>query len=118
LWEALAAFDGESRQALFAHCVALSVNAVFEPYNRRPRALAHADRLAEALDLDMVAVGWQATVETFLGRVTKARIVDAVREARGEQAARLIEPMRKGEMAEAVEPKVAKRGPYKKRSEA
>ena len=103
LWEALAAFDGESRQALFAHCVALSVNAVFEPYNRRPRALAHADRLAEALDLDMVAVGWQATVETFLGRVTKARIVDAVREARGEQAARLIEPMRKGEMAETAE---------------
>ena len=103
LWDALAAFDGDSRQALFAHCVALSVNAVFEPYNRRPRALAHADRLAEALDLDMVAAGWQATVETFLGRVTKARIVDAVREARGEQAARLIEPMRKGEMAETAE---------------
>jgi ParB family chromosome partitioning protein len=50
LWDTLTAFDGDSRQALFAHCVALSVNAMFESYNRRPRALAHADRLAEALE--------------------------------------------------------------------
>ena len=35
-------FDGDSRQALFAHCVGLSVNATFEAYNRKPRALAHA----------------------------------------------------------------------------
>ena len=67
LWDTLTAFDGDSRQALFAHCVALSVNAMFEPYNRRPRALAHADRLAEALDLDMVAAGWVPTVENYLG---------------------------------------------------
>ena len=33
---------------LFAHCVGLSVNAVCEAWNRRPRALAHADRLAQA----------------------------------------------------------------------
>jgi ParB family chromosome partitioning protein len=45
LWETLTAFDGDSRQALFAHCVALSVNAMFEPCNRRPRALAHAERV-------------------------------------------------------------------------
>ena len=50
LWDALTAFDTDSRQALFAHCVSLSVNAVFETHNRRPRALAHADRLAEALE--------------------------------------------------------------------
>jgi len=75
LWDALTGFDLDSRQALFAHCTALSVNAVFDPYNRRPRALAHADRLAQALDLDMAAAGWRATVETYLGRVTKARIL-------------------------------------------
>ncbi len=34
LWYTLTAFDGDSRQSLFAHCVALSVNAMFEPYNR------------------------------------------------------------------------------------
>ena len=41
--------DGDSRQALFAHCVGLTVNAVHQPYDRRPQALAHADRLAEAV---------------------------------------------------------------------
>jgi ParB family chromosome partitioning protein len=38
LWDALLAFDTDSRDALFAHCVALSVNAVQESSNRRPRA--------------------------------------------------------------------------------
>lgn len=59
LWDALTRLDTDSRQALFAHCVAQSVNAVHEAYYRRPRALAHADRLAETLDLDMVAAGWE-----------------------------------------------------------
>lgn len=103
LWDVLAAFDGDSRQALFAHCVSLSVNAVYEPYNRRPRALAHADRLAMATDLDMVAAGWTPTVETYLGRVTKARILGAVREARGERAAARIEHLKKIEMAEEAQ---------------
>ena len=75
LWDALVAFDADSRDALFAHCVAMSVNAVHEPWNRRPRALAHADRIAEAISLDVAAAGWSPTVENYLGRVTKARIL-------------------------------------------
>lgn len=110
LWDALVAFDYDSRQALFAHCVSLSVNAMFEPYNRRPRALAHADRLAEALDLDMVAAGWTPTVDGYLGRVTKARILAAVREAKGEAAAQLIDHLKKGEMAEKAEALLAGTG--------
>ena len=103
LWDALTAFDGDSRQALFAHCVSLSLNAVFEAYNRKPRALAHADRIAQIVDLDMVAAGWVPTVESYLGRVTKARILGAVREARGERAAQLIDHLKKGEMAEKAQ---------------
>ena len=103
LWDALTGYDLDSRQALFAHCIAASVNGVYDPYNRRPRALAHADRLAEALDLDMAAAGWQATVDTYLGRVTKARILAAVREARGEDAARRLEGMKKDDMAKSAE---------------
>ena len=49
LWAALVGFDLDSRQTLFAHCVSLSLNGVFEPFNRRPRSLAHADRLAASL---------------------------------------------------------------------
>ena len=110
LWAALIGFDGDSRQALFAHCVALTVNAVAEPYNRRPRALAHADRLAEALDLDMAAASWKPTIEGYLGRVTKGRILEAVREAKGARAADRIAHMKKAEMSEAAEALLADTG--------
>ena len=103
LWDALQGWESDSRQALFAHCVALSVNAVHETWNRRPRALAHADRLAQAVDLDMGALGWTPTVDSFLGRVIKARILGAVREAKGERAAARIEHLKKGEMADKAE---------------
>jgi ParB family chromosome partitioning protein len=103
LWDALAALDAEQRQALFAHCVSLTVNAVNEAYNRRPRAIAHADRLADALSLDIAATGWAPSVDNFLGCVTKARILDAVREARGEDQTRRIEMLKKGEMAAQAE---------------
>ncbi len=103
LWDALAALDAEQQQALFAHCVSLTVNAVNEAYNRRPRAIAHADQLAGALSLDIAATGWAPSVDNFLGRVTKARILDAVREARGEDQARRIEMLKKGEMATQAE---------------
>ena len=103
LWDALQGFDHDSRQALFGHCVGLSVNAVHESWNRRPRALAHGDRLAQALDLDMVAAGWTPTVDTYLGRVTKGRIVQALREAKGDRPAQLIEHLKKGEMAEKAQ---------------
>ncbi len=110
LWDALKGWEADSRQALFAHCVALSVNAVHEAWNRRPRALAHADRLAQAVDLDMAAAGWTPTVDTFLGRVTKARILGAVREAKGERAAARLEHLKKGEMADKAEALLAGSG--------
>jgi ParB family chromosome partitioning protein len=99
LWDVLGDMDDEQRQALFAHCVACTVNATFEAYNRRPRALAHADRLALAVDLDMAAAGWVPTVDTFLGRVTKARIVQAVTEVKGERTAETIAHLKKPDMA-------------------
>ncbi|HXZ17049.1 MAG TPA: DNA-binding protein, partial [Roseiarcus sp.] len=67
-------------------------------------------RLAEALDLDMVAAGWRPTVETYLGRVAKARILDAVREAKGERAAQRIDHLKKREMAEKAEEMLAGSG--------
>ncbi|HXE87044.1 MAG TPA: ParB N-terminal domain-containing protein, partial [Hyphomicrobiaceae bacterium] len=86
LWDTLAGLDSDSRHALFAHCVGLTVNATCQPYDRRPKAIAHAGRLAEAVQLDMAAAGWRPTVAGYLGRVTKAQILEAVREAKGEQA--------------------------------
>ncbi len=48
------------------------------------RRLDQADRLARAVNLDMVEAGWRPTFDNYFGRVTKARILEAVREAKGE----------------------------------
>jgi ParB family chromosome partitioning protein len=103
LWDTLVGFDHDSRQALFAYCAALTVNGVQETWNRSPGRLAHADRLAEALSLDMAAAGWAPTTESYLGRVTKARILQAVREAKGAGAAQLIDHLKKIDMASEAE---------------
>lgn len=56
--------------------------------------------MARATGLDMVETcGWRPTVENYLGRVTKPRILEAVREGAGERAASLIEHLKKGDMA-------------------
>ncbi|AZO71376.1 MULTISPECIES: ParB/RepB/Spo0J family partition protein [unclassified Mesorhizobium] len=110
LWGVLQEWDGDRQAALFAHVVSLSVNAVHEAWNRRPRALAHADRLARAVDLDMTVAGWRPTVDNFLGRVTKARILQAVTEAKGQPAADRIAHLKKGDMASEAEMLIADSG--------
>ena len=110
LWDAILAMPVKLRNALFAHCVAMTVNAAVEAYNRRPRALAHAERLATDIGLDMVDAGWTTTAENYLGKVTKARIVVAVREAKGDEAATSIEGLKKDAQAERAEELIAGTG--------
>ena len=110
LWDILAGLDSHSRQALFAHCASLTVNAAYQAYDRRPKAIAHAGRLAEAVKLDMAATGWRPTVDGYLGRVSKARILDAVREAKGDAAVKRIADLKKVEMAQAAEDLLAGTG--------
>src|SRR5712672_2682079 len=99
LWTFVVELDHDSRMALFAHCVALTVNAVKLPMDRRPRAMATADRLAEAVSLDMTA-HWRPTARTYFGRVTKPHILAAVREAVSIEAAEPMANMKKQDMAE------------------
>jgi ParB family transcriptional regulator, chromosome partitioning protein len=113
LWDWLAALDDASRAALLAHCVSFGVNALYEKGDRYggpgvsvhgvQRRLAQADRLARAVGLDMIEAGWRPTVDNYLGRVTKPRILQAVREAKGEQSAQLIDHLKKAEMAKEAE---------------
>ncbi|GEC58449.1 hypothetical protein ABIF38_002886 [Bradyrhizobium japonicum] len=58
----------------------------------------------------MVESGWRPTVENYLGRVPKRRILEAVREGAGEQAAQLIEHLKKGDMAKEAERLLADTG--------
>ena len=113
LWAALIQLTGDEQARLFAHCAASSVNALYERADRYGgpgisvhglrRRLDHADLLARAVGLDMVAAGWKPTVDTYLGRVTKPRILEAVREGRGEREAQLIDHLKKGDMATEAE---------------
>jgi ParB family chromosome partitioning protein len=64
---------------------------------------AHGDQIARAVGLDMAAAGWKPTVDAYLGRVPKARILEAVREAKGEHSAQLIDHQKKAEMAKEAE---------------
>ncbi|GAB1714976.1 MAG: DNA-binding protein [Nitrobacter sp.] len=109
LWGFIAGLDQTSIMALFAHCASQTVNAVKQPWERKPRAHETADRLATATALDMTA-HWTPTVRTYLGRVTKAHILAAVREAISDEAADRIASMKKQPMAEAAEQLLAETG--------
>ena len=110
LWHALVELDRDSREALFAHCIALTLNAVHEPYAHRSSAIAHADQLATSLDLDMAKAGWKPTADTYLAHVTKARILDAVRDAKDDAAADRLAGLKKPEMIAAAEDLLAESG--------
>ncbi|MVA27376.1 chromosome partitioning protein ParB, partial [Agrobacterium vitis] len=120
LWDWLAVLDETSRLALLAHCVAYGVNALYERPNPHSatgisqaaldRRMAEADRLARSTGLDMVDAGFRPTVENYLGRVTKPRILAAVREGAGERAAQLIVHLKKGDMAVEAERLLADTG--------
>ncbi|RKF22602.1 ParB/RepB/Spo0J family partition protein [Altericroceibacterium spongiae] len=109
LWAFVVALNDEDRMALLAHCVACTVNALRLPWDRKPRSLQTADRLASALSLDM-AKDWTPTVDSYLGRVTKAHIVEAVTEGVSEDAARRIADMKKADMAQSAEQLLAGTG--------
>ncbi|MBB5373984.1 ParB/RepB/Spo0J family partition protein [Acidocella aromatica] len=119
LWDWLSRLDPGTRLDLLAHCVSFGVNALFErpnPYGSGVSQhgldvrLAQADRLARATGLDMVAAGWKPTVGNYLGRVTKPRILEAVRDGAGERAAGLIDHLKKGDMAKEAERLLADTG--------
>ena len=112
LWDYLTVLDQGSRLALLAHCLSFGINALHEkmnPYGAGisasglTRRMAHADLVARAVDLDMVEAGWEPTVDGYLNRVPKARILEAVREAKGEGTAQLLDHLKKGEMATEAE---------------
>jgi ParB family chromosome partitioning protein len=112
LWDYLSALDQASRLALLAHCLSFGINAVHEkvnPYGAGisasglTRRMTQSEIVAQAIDLDMVAAGWEPTADNYLNRVPKARILEAVREAKGEGTAQLLDHLKKGEMATEAE---------------
>ncbi|MDB5584505.1 MAG: plasmid partitioning protein ParB [Bradyrhizobium sp.] len=113
LWDALQLLDGNEQAELFAHCAAYAVNALYEVAPRYDngrisahtveRRLAHSHVLARAVGLDMVAAGWKPTADNFFGKVTKARILEAVTDGKGGETAALIDHLKKPDMAREAE---------------
>ncbi|RAI01434.1 DNA-binding protein [Acuticoccus sediminis] len=119
LWTKIDGLDEASRLALLAHCVSFGVNALYEkanPCGAGPTShgvqqrISEANRLARAVGLDMVEAGWRPTVDNYFGRVTKPRILEAVREAKGEETAQLIDHLKKPDMAKEAERLLADSG--------
>ncbi|SER00562.1 ParB/RepB/Spo0J family partition protein [Sphingobium sp. YR768] len=119
-WDAIQQLDGADQAALFAHCAAYTVNALWEPVAKHgggrvsahgvARRIEHANVLARAIGFDMAATGWRPTVDNYLGRVTKPRILEAVAEGTEPQKAGLIDHLKKGDMAREAERLLADAG--------
>ena len=94
---------------LLAYAAAKSVNAVQHPHYERKSQRAHAERLAQALKIDMTQ--WYApTGENYFGRISKAGLKQAVTEAVGEDFALGVPGMEKAKAVEYAERKIAGTG--------
>lgn len=109
LWSFLQSLSDAERLDLLAHCVSQSVNAVQARGLRTDEAAAQANVLAQEVALDMTAY-WQPTAANYLSRVSKERIVEAVREGASESEAKAIAGLKKSAMAEAAEKALAGKG--------
>ena len=113
LWDFLVDLSEDSRGQLLAHFVSQGLNAMYEPaakpgYNGSSAAsiqyrLKGADRIAAAVNLDLVAAGWVPTIDNYLGRVPKARILQAVEQGCGADFALRINDLKKDDMASQAE---------------
>ena len=96
--------SGGDLLAILAYCVAVTVDGVESREGPSP-----LDALAEATQLDMRRY-WKATAESYFGSVSKARILEVVREAVSPEVASAISDLKKGALVKAAEERVAGKG--------
>lgn len=95
---------------LLTYCAAQSIDAVKGKSEwAGDLRHAHADELAGALKLDM-RDWWQPTRANYLGRVSKALALEAVREGVSVQAAENLADLKKDKLADAAERRLAGTG--------
>jgi ParB family chromosome partitioning protein len=108
LWDWLLAQDQAARLDLLATCAGCSVNAVRKRHDRADNdRLAHADRLAVGLDMSQ---WWQPTAASYLRSVTKAMILEAVREAVIPEAADNLAALKKDALTAEAERRLSGTG--------
>ena len=107
LWDWLLDQDQSAVLQLLAFCVGQTLHAVRLPHESRtqPRLVA-ADQLAKALNLDM-ADWWKATRESYLGRVKKEQILQAIGEGTDETNLEELRKLKKPELVATAEQRLA-----------
>jgi ParB family chromosome partitioning protein len=108
LWTFLSGLADEERMSLLAYCVSLTANAIRAPRRSNDEANSHADILAHDVGLDMTAY-WQPRAGNYLMRVSKERILEALREG-GMNDVQAIARLKKPAMAEAAETALTGKG--------
>ena len=93
---------------LLAYCVAQSSDAVRTKTPHSDERIAFTETLASALNLDM-GKWFKPTAENYFGKVSKAQILDALREAKGNVAPAWAE-MKKADLAALAERQIAGTG--------
>lgn len=110
LWGFVSTMPPNERLLLLAHCVGLTADTVQRPKGTDAEAVTHhAAQLFTALNTDM-AVFWEPTAKNYLGRVSKDRILEAVREGVSKEAAENLAGLKKQAMADAAAQRLAGRG--------
>ncbi len=110
LWDWLSGLGRKRQLELLAYCTARTVNAVCSRrYGDNADRFEQAETLVNAVSLDM-SKWWQVTRQSYLDRVTKQHIVDAVSQAVTVQAGENIAAMKKAAMAAKAEELLAGSG--------
>jgi ParB family chromosome partitioning protein len=110
LWEWCLAQDKDTLLELLAFCAARTIDAVQRKQDRPDcTRLAHANALASALSLDMTA-WFTPTAANYFGRVSRSEIRSALSEAKGMQAKRSWDKLKKSEFAALAEREIAGTG--------
>lgn len=109
LWTFILDLKQDECLTLLAVCASVTVDAVTLKHRGNDTSLDHADQLALAVQLDMRAQ-WKPTAQGYFARVSKDRILDAVREAVSPQAADNLASLKKAAMAESAEQRIEGKG--------
>jgi ParB family chromosome partitioning protein len=106
LWAMLGTLALGEQIELLAHCASLALDCVQQGgFPAKPLTA----EIASAIGFDMAA-HWQPTPENYLGRVSKDRILDAVREGVSKDAADNLATLKKEAMAKAAAERLAGKG--------
>ncbi|WP_323131138.1 ParB/RepB/Spo0J family partition protein [Sinorhizobium medicae] len=109
LWDWCLEQPQSTRLDLLAYAAARSVNALQLAHYERKRQRDHADRLAQALAIDMTQ-WFEASADSYFGRVSKTGIEQAITEAKGADFAAGVSSMKKADAAAYAQRQLAGTG--------